>query len=173
MTKLKKAHRTQYHRTFTPLLLGLGSTKGEIHLHPRLPYSHKANALSSPTASPWHDDGGGRAMQSGHSIEVLVPIMQARGQGRAGDSHDPLGVHRGWLPGDEMHPWHQRTERGRADVHGNMDPDTDELSQRRLDPLNVPLYFGFFEFVHNVRRRGKALLGSLIELLISKDPGIQ
>src|SRR2546427_13300448 len=29
------------------------------------------------------------------------------------------------------------------------------------------------EFVHNVRKRGKALLGSLIELLVSKDPGIQ
>ena len=28
------------------------------------------------------------------------------------------------------------------------------------------LYLGFFEFVHNVRRRGKALLGSLIELLV-------
>ena len=27
------------------------------------------------------------------------------------------------------------------------------------------LYLGFFEFVHNVRRRGKALLGVLIELL--------
>ena len=30
-----------------------------------------------------------------------------------------------------------------------------------------------FEFVHNVRRRGKALLGSLIELLVSQDPGSQ
>jgi len=25
---------------------------------------------------------------------------------------------------------------------------------------------GFFEFVHNVRRRGKALLGALLELLL-------
>jgi len=37
----------------------------------------------------------------------------------------------------------------------------------------LPLYLGFFEFVHNVRKRGKAVLGALIELLISKDPGIQ
>jgi transposase-like protein len=36
------------------------------------------------------------------------------------------------------------------------------ISQERL-----PLYLGFFEFVHNVRRRGKALLGSLIELLVA------
>ena len=35
------------------------------------------------------------------------------------------------------------------------------ISQERL-----PLYLGFFELVHNVRRRGKALLGSLIELLV-------
>lgn len=36
------------------------------------------------------------------------------------------------------------------------------ISQERL-----PLYLGFFEFVHNVRRRGKALLGSLLELLLA------
>ena len=42
------------------------------------------------------------------------------------------------------------------------------ISQEKL-----PLYLGFFEFVHNVRKRGKALLGALIELLVSKDPGIQ
>ena len=41
------------------------------------------------------------------------------------------------------------------------------ISQERL-----PLYLGFFEFVHNVRRRGKALLGSLIGLLVApRNPG--
>jgi transposase-like protein len=41
------------------------------------------------------------------------------------------------------------------------------ISQERL-----PLYLGFFELVHNVRRRGKALLGSLIELLVApRNPG--
>jgi len=41
------------------------------------------------------------------------------------------------------------------------------ISQERL-----PLYLGFFQFVHNVRRRGKALLGSLIELLVApRNPG--
>jgi transposase len=42
------------------------------------------------------------------------------------------------------------------------------ISQERL-----PLYLGFFEFVHNIRRRGKALLGSLIELLVAppRNPG--
>jgi transposase-like protein len=41
------------------------------------------------------------------------------------------------------------------------------ISQERL-----PLYLGFFEFVHNVRRRGKALLASLIGLLVApRNPG--
>jgi transposase len=41
------------------------------------------------------------------------------------------------------------------------------ISQERL-----PLYLGFFEVVHNVRRRGKALLGSWLELLVApRNPG--
>lgn len=31
----------------------------------------------------------------------------------------------------------------------------------------LPLYLGFFEFVHNIRKRGKALLGSLLALLLT------
>jgi transposase-like protein len=38
---------------------------------------------------------------------------------------------------------------------------------RGIPQESLPLYLGFFEFVHNVRRRGKALLGSLIELLVA------
>jgi transposase len=44
---------------------------------------------------------------------------------------------------------------------------------RGISQEKLPLYLGFFEFVHNVRKRGKALLGALIELLVTKDPGIQ
>jgi transposase-like protein len=36
------------------------------------------------------------------------------------------------------------------------------ISQERL-----PIYLGFFEFVHNVRKRGKAVLGSLLALLVT------
>ena len=36
------------------------------------------------------------------------------------------------------------------------------ISQERL-----PLYLGFFEFVHNVRKRGRALLGNLLEVLLT------
>jgi transposase-like protein len=39
--------------------------------------------------------------------------------------------------------------------------------QRGISQEKLPLYLGFFEFVHNVRKRGKALLGALIELLVT------
>ena len=41
---------------------------------------------------------------------------------------------------------------------------------RGISQEKLPLYLGFFEFVHNVRKRGKALLGSLIELLVTSPP---
>jgi transposase-like protein len=41
---------------------------------------------------------------------------------------------------------------------------------RGISQEKLPLYLGFFEFVHNVRKRGKALLGALIELLVTPTP---
>ena len=41
------------------------------------------------------------------------------------------------------------------------------VSQEKL------FYLGLFEFVHNVRKRGKALLGALIELLVTPTPETQ
>ena len=38
---------------------------------------------------------------------------------------------------------------------------------RGISQDNLPLYVGFFAFVHNVRRRGKALVGALLELLLT------
>ena len=38
---------------------------------------------------------------------------------------------------------------------------------RGISQENLPLYLGFFECVHNVRRRGKALLQALLELLLT------
>jgi transposase-like protein len=38
---------------------------------------------------------------------------------------------------------------------------------RGISQEKLPLYLGFFEFVHNVRKRGKALLGALIGLLVT------
>ena len=38
---------------------------------------------------------------------------------------------------------------------------------RGISQEHLPLYLGFFEFVHNAKKRGKALLGSLLELLLT------
>ncbi len=38
---------------------------------------------------------------------------------------------------------------------------------RGISQEKLPLYLGFFQFIHNIRKRGKALLSSLIELLLS------
>ena len=37
---------------------------------------------------------------------------------------------------------------------------------RGISQEKLPLYLGFFQFVHNARRRGKALLGALIAALV-------
>jgi transposase-like protein len=37
---------------------------------------------------------------------------------------------------------------------------------RGVSQEKLPVYLGFFQFVHNVRRRGKALLGALVAALI-------
>lgn len=38
---------------------------------------------------------------------------------------------------------------------------------RGISQETLPVYLGFFEFVHNPRRRGKALLGSLLDTLLN------
>jgi len=38
---------------------------------------------------------------------------------------------------------------------------------RGISQDKLPLYLGFFQFVHNARRRGKALLGALVAALVA------
>jgi transposase len=38
---------------------------------------------------------------------------------------------------------------------------------RGIAQAKLPLYLGFFAFVHNARRRGKALLGELVAALVT------
>lgn len=40
---------------------------------------------------------------------------------------------------------------------------------RGISQEKLPIYLGFFEFVHNVRRRGRALLGSLLDTLLQPE----
>ena len=44
---------------------------------------------------------------------------------------------------------------------------------RGISQEKLPIYLGFFEYVHNVRRRGKAVLGSLLGLLLVRQPAVQ
>ena len=37
---------------------------------------------------------------------------------------------------------------------------------RGISQEKLPLYLGFFEFIHNVRKRGQALLEPLLSLLL-------
>jgi transposase-like protein len=38
---------------------------------------------------------------------------------------------------------------------------------RGISQQKLPLYFSFFEFVHNAKKRGKALLSALLETLLA------
>ena len=38
---------------------------------------------------------------------------------------------------------------------------------RGISQEKLPLYLGFFQFVHNARRRGRALLGALVAALVT------
>ena len=40
---------------------------------------------------------------------------------------------------------------------------------RGISQDKLPDYLGFFQFVHNARRRGKALLGALISVLVANQ----
>lgn len=41
---------------------------------------------------------------------------------------------------------------------------------RGISQTHLPLYLGFFQFVHNTKRPGKALLSSLLQALLTLPP---
>lgn len=82
------------------------------------------------------------------------------GQGEYARDEDP---HLRWgRGGDGFHEVHVNTLEGCWSVLRSWLRPILGISQERL-----PLYLGFFEFVHNARRRGKALLTSLLTLLLA------
>jgi transposase len=62
---------------------------------------------------------------------------------------------------------------GQCEVHVNTMEGVWSLLRSWLRPHRgisqekLPLYLGFFQFVHNARKRGKALLGALIGTLVT------
>jgi hypothetical protein len=52
------------------------------------------------------------------------------------------------------------------EIRGNVEK-LYQLKLKHHPQEKLPLSLGFFEFVHNVRKRGKALLPALLELLVT------
>lgn len=40
---------------------------------------------------------------------------------------------------------------------------------RGISQANMPIYLGFFEFMHNIRKRGKAILEDLFQTILAPD----
>ena len=65
---------------------------------------------------------------------------------------------------------------GFCEVHGNTMEGFWSLLRSGLRPHRgisqerLPMYVGFFQFIHNVQKRGKALLRSLVEALVGTNP---
>jgi transposase len=72
---------------------------------------------------------------------------------------------------------HARDEDGDGDGHREAHVNTMEgfwsplrswpRPHRGISQDKLPLHLGFFQFVHNARRRGKALLGPLVAALVT------
>ena len=71
--------------------------------------------------------------------------------------------------GHDSYPRAIRTELGKGVRHRTSAYLNNRLEQdhRGISQDKLPLYLGFFQFVHNARRRGKALLGALIAALVT------
>lgn len=63
--------------------------------------------------------------------------------------------------GDEFHEVHVNTMEGFWSLLRSWLRPHRGISQEKL-----PLYLGFFEFVHNAKKRGKALLESLVKVVL-------
>ena len=64
--------------------------------------------------------------------------------------------------GDGFHEVHVNTMEGFWSLLRSWLRQHRGVSQEKL-----PLYLGFFEFTHNVKKRGKALLASLVHVLVT------
>src|SRR4051794_33682796 len=66
------------------------------------------------------------------------------------------------LGGDGFHEVHVNTMEGFWSLLRSWLRPHRGISQEKL-----PIYLGFFQFVHNTRKRGKALLGALVGALVA------
>jgi transposase-like protein len=86
--------------------------------------------------------------------------------GQSGDTHQTVNHSAGEYArdedGDGFHEVHVNTLEGLCSLLRSWLRPQRGISQEKL-----PLHLAFFEFVHNIRRRGKALLASLLALLVA------
>jgi hypothetical protein len=109
-----------------------------------------ARAVRCPPKEVFSSDASGHSSPPDPS-EVLPAGARAAGWGSNPPNRDTFGqgTHVNTLEGfwSLLRSW-LRPHRG--------------LSQEKL-----PLYLGFFQFVHNARQRGRALLGALVAALVT------
>jgi hypothetical protein len=135
-------------------VLGMVLRGGQVVIKLRATVQHKTIALSS-TAT----------MVPGTRVETAEDSRYAR-LPSGGDHYTSVYHGRGEFARDDDGD-------GFCEVHVNTIEGFWSLLRSWLRPHrgisqeNLPLYLGFFEFVHNAKKRGKALLGSLLELLLS------
>lgn len=67
--------------------------------------------------------------------------------------------------GDGFHEIHVNTQEGFWSLLRSWLRPHRGISQEKL-----PIYLAFFEFTHNARKKGKALIGSLLELFLCRKP---
>ncbi len=128
-----------------------------------------------PMAKPWE-----RQRRAGHAGEEQATHPwpdPARGRGGAAHAgqcasrHDQAGHHRRRRPGQPCPhgpgcPPRPPAGLGLRAQHGL--PRARRIRPRRgISQNKLPLYLGFFQFVHNARRRGKALFDALIDDLVA------
>jgi len=91
---------------------------------------------------------------------VIYNRLNDRGYRHESVNHGK-GEYAGDDDGDGFHEVHVNTMEGfRSPLRNRLRP------HRGVSQEKLPLYPGFFEFIHNIRKRGKALLRSLLNLLV-------
>jgi transposase len=113
------------------------------------------------------------------TIRPIIETMVAKGARIHTDEYDIYARLETWGYGHRT-VWHARGEYARdedgdgfCEVHVNTLEGLWSLLRSWLRPHRgvsqekLPIYLGFFQFVHNARRRGKALLSALVAALVT------
>lgn len=122
------------------------------------------STVQQTTIQPWIT----RVIQQGNTVNTDEYSMYARRQ-VWGFVHVTVnhseGEYAGDADGDGVNEIHVNTMEGHWRLLRSWLRPHRGISQRFL-----PLYIGFFQVMHNIRRRGHSLLGPLLSLLLTSAP---